>query len=485
MKKSIAKNYIYNLIYQMLTIFLPLITTPYLSRVLGAENIGIYGYTISIVTYFILFGTLGVSMYGQRQIAYIQNDKKQRTKNFWEIIIIRTITLSISILLFYLIYGRTGEYAVYYQILIVQLIANIFDISWLFQGIEEFDKTVVRNLIVKLLSLVLIFVLIKAQNDLWKYFVIYVGAELIGNVSLWLYLPKYIEKIKIKELKFKHHLKPIISLFVPQIAIQIYTVLDKTMIGKLTGDMTEVGYYEQAQKVVKAALTVLSALQIVMNSRIANAYAQGDKKHVKECLEKSFNFVWILSIPMIFGMIAIASKFVPWYYGEGFDGVVGILIATTPILLATGLNGITGIQYLVQIGKQKIFTISVAIGAIVNVIFNMILIHYFDGIGAAISSVIAEMVILFIQLPYFKEQFSIFEILKLGFKCIVSGIIMFVIVSIVTYYMDISIINTIIEIAIGGIVYIGMLIILKYKFLTDIYTQVISGVKNKLKRSVN
>jgi len=135
LKKSIAKNYIYNLIYQMLTILLPLITTPYLSRVLGAEPIGIYGYTVSIVTYFILFGTLGVSMYGQREIAYLQQDKKARSKTFWEIVIIRTITLSISILLFYLVYGRTGEYAIYYRILIIQLVANLFDISWFFQGI--------------------------------------------------------------------------------------------------------------------------------------------------------------------------------------------------------------------------------------------------------------------------------------------------------------------------------------------------------------
>ena len=116
MKKSIAKNYVYNLIYQMLTILLPLVTTPYLSRVLGAESIGIYGYTISIVTYFILFGTLGVSMYGQREIAYKGENKKERSKTFWEIISIRTITLSVSILLFYLIYGRSGEYALYYKI---------------------------------------------------------------------------------------------------------------------------------------------------------------------------------------------------------------------------------------------------------------------------------------------------------------------------------------------------------------------------------
>lgn len=482
MKKSIAKNYVYNLIYQMLTIFLPLVTTPYLSRVLGAESIGIYGYTISIVTYFILFGTLGVSMYGQREIAYVQDNKKERSKTFYEIIIIRTITLSISMILFYLIYGRSGEYALYYQILIVQILANVFDISWLFQGIEEFDKTVVRNLIVKLLSLVLIFTIIRTTADLWKYFAIYVGAELIGNVSLWLYLPKYIEKINIKKLQFKKHIKPIMSLFVPQIAIQIYTVLDKTMIGLITNDMTEVGYYEQAQKVVKACLTVVSALQIVMNSRVANSYARGDKEEVKECLRKSFDFVWFLAIPMMFGIIAIAAKFVPWYYGEGFDGVTPILITTAPILIAIGLSGITGTQYLVQIGKQKVYTISVTIGAIVNVIFNTILISFFGGVGAAIASVIAETTILGIQLKYFKDQFMLRDILKLGVKCIISGIVMFIIISIITYYMKVSIINTCIQIAVGGIVYIVMLILLKYKFLQDMYGQVFDGINKMIKR---
>ena len=428
MKKSIAKNYIYNLIYQMLTILLPLVTTPYLSRVLGAENIGIYGYTISIVTYFILFGTLGVSMYGQREIAYKQSDKAARSKAFWEIIILRTITLSISILLFYLIYGRTGEYAVYYRILIIQLVANLFDISWLFQGIEKFDKTVVRNLIVKLLSLVLIFVVIKTPEDLWKYFAIYVGAELLGNMTLWLYLPKYLEKINVKTLEIKKHIKPVIALFVPQIAIQIYTVLDKTMIGKITGDMVEVGYYEQAQKIVKATLTVTTALQTVMNSRIANAYATKNEKEVKECLEKSFNFIWLITVPMVFGLIAVATKFVPWYYGEGFEGVTNILIVTAPILIAMGISGVTGTQYLVQIGKQKEFTISVICGAITNVIFNIILIHFFNGVGAAMASVIAEIVIALVQLKYFKDQFKITEILKLGTKCVISGIVMFIFV---------------------------------------------------------
>ncbi|MCI8273609.1 MAG: flippase [Clostridia bacterium] len=477
MKKSIAKNYIYNLIYQMLTVLLPLIIIPYLSRILGAENIGIYGYTVSVVTYFILFGTLGVSMYGQREIAYKGEDKKARSKAFYEIVILRTVTLSISILLFYLIYGRSGEYAIYYKILIIQMIGYMFDISWLFQGMEEFDKTVVRNVVVKAISLVLTFTVVKTEGDLWKYFVIFTSAELIGNMTLWVYLPKYLQKVKIKELEIKKHMKPILSLFIPQIAIQIYTVLDKVMIGEITKNMTEVGYYDQAQKIVTATLTVVSALQIVMNSRIANAYSVKDEKEIKLCLEKSFNFVWFLAIPMMFGMMGIATKFVPWFYGEGFDGVSSILIATAPIVLIMGLNGITGTQYLVQTGKQNIFTKSVTIGAIVNIILNIILIKYFGAIGAAIASIIAEIVILGTQLKYVKQQFSIIHILKLSIKCLISGIIMYIVVNLLSHYLSVGIINTAIEIIAGVVVYLVMLLLLKYQFLIDVIKQVLDGLK--------
>lgn len=200
MKKSIFTNYIYNLIYQIVVIILPLITTPYLSRVLGAENIGTYGYTLSIVTYFVLFGSLGIAMYGQREIAYVQDDKPNRSKVFWEIIVVRTISLSISLVAFYFIYVSGEKYQIYYKIFMLEIIATMLDISWFFQGLEEFKKTVGRNLVVRIASTILVFILVKTQDDLAKYIFIYVITTLLGNVSLWFYLPKYIQKVKIKSL---------------------------------------------------------------------------------------------------------------------------------------------------------------------------------------------------------------------------------------------------------------------------------------------
>ena len=208
-KKSIAKNYIYNMVYQVLILVLPLVTTPYLSRVLGAEGIGIYGYTYSIVTYFILFGSLGVAMYGQREIAYAQENIEARKKVFIEIIIFRFITIAIASVAYYFLFMKGAEYQIYYQILLIELIAAAFDISWFFQGMEEFKRTVTRNVLVRICSVTLVFILVKTKEDLAKFTLIYSLADLIGNLSLWLYVPKYIKGAKVKNINVLRHLPQI------------------------------------------------------------------------------------------------------------------------------------------------------------------------------------------------------------------------------------------------------------------------------------
>lgn len=476
-KKSIAKNYIFNLVYQLLSIVLPLVTTPYLSRVLGAEPIGIYGYTISIVTYFILFGTLGISMYGQREIAYVQNDKNKQSKAFWEINIVRFITLPISMLIFYLSFCLNGDYQIYYRILLVYMISNMFDISWYLQGIEEFGKTVIRNIIVKALSLILIFVCVKTQNDLWKYLLIFSGAELLGNLTMWMYLPRYINKVEFKKLEIKKHIKPTITLFIPQIATQIYTVMDKTMVGLITNNMSEVGYYEQAQKIVKSALTVITSLGTVMSSRIANCYANNKKEEILANIEKSFNFVCFLGIPIVLGIIGISKNLVPWFYGDGYEKVVSLLIATSPIILAIGFSNVTGLQYLVPIGKQKEYTKSVTIGALSNLILNIILIKLFQSIGAAIASVISEIFVFAVQYYYIRDIIKIRRIAQISCKYLISGFVMLGILVITQVMMIPSAMNTVIQIILGAIIYILILIILKDKFVLENIRNILGRIK--------
>lgn len=477
MKKSITKNYVYNLIYQILVIILPIITAPYLARTLGPEGTGTYSYTISIVTYFILFGSLGVALYGQREIAFVQDDKRKKTKIFTNIFIIRCITMSISMMLFYMIFARGGEYSTYYKILLLEMIANILDISWFYQGIEEFKKTATRNIIVKLLSVTCIFLFIKSPSDIAKYLGIYVGTTLFGNIVLWIDLKKYIDKITLKNLELTKHLKSTIVLFIPQIAIQIYTVLDKTMIGAILNDMTEVGYYEQSQKIVKILLTIITSLGTVMMPRIAKLYAEGKKEKIKEYMYQTFRFVFLLGFPIVFGIISVSEKFVPLFFGQGYEPVVKLINITSLIILFIGFSNVTGSQYLLATKRQKKFTISVVCGAIVNAFLNYILIIEYKAVGASIATVIAEFTVSCVQLYFVRKDLSIFRILRSCIKYLVSAMIMFIVSTILGKIIVSKIIAISVQVFVGGLCYVICLLLLKDKFVFEM----LDKLKNKIK----
>ena len=481
MKKSITKNYIYNLTYQILVLILPLITTPYISRVLGAENIGIYSYTLSISAYFILFGSLGVALYGQREIAYNQENKKKYTIIFWEIIIFRAVTMAISMIIFYIAFVNGLQYQMYYKILLLELLGNCIDISWFFQGLEEFKKTVLRNIIVKLISVVSIFSFVKSPSDLYIYFWIYVLSILVGNGSLWLYLPKYLDKVKLKELKIFRHLKPTIGLFVPQIAVQVYTVLDRTMIGSIIPDKSEVGFYDQSQKIIKVVLAVITSLGTVMLPRIANNFANGEKEKVHEYMKKSFNMVFFLAFPMISGIIAVSESFVPIFFGQGYEKVAILMNVISPIILLIGLSNVIGTQYLLPTKRQKEYTISVIVGAVVNFIMNICLIGKYGAVGASIGTVIAEFSVTAVQAYFVRKDFNLKEIVKLSKNYIISSVIMFVVCMLIKNINAGRFATLVIQVITGGITYGICMLALKDEFVYDI----IEKAKNKVVKSNN
>lgn len=500
-KKSITKNYIYNMVYQVLTLILPLVTTPYLSRVLGAEGIGIYGYTYSIVTYFILFGSLGVALYGQREIAYAQENIEARKKVFIEVNIFRFITIAIATVFYYFFFIRGESYQIYYQILLLELIAAAFDISWFFQGMEEFKRTVTRNVLVRICSVTLVFILVKNPEDLAKFTLIYSLADLIGNVSLWFYLPKYLRGVKVKNINALKHLPQIVLLFIPQIANQIYKILDTTMIGSLVENKAETGYYEQGQKVIRLLLTIVTSLGIVMVPRMASTFASGDKKKINEYMRISFKFVFFLAFPIMFGIISISESFVPLFFGKGYDKVVILINIISPILILMGVANVVGTQFLLPTKRQKEYTISVTIGVIVNFFLNYILIINFESIGASIATVLSQLVVDIIQLWYIRKEFDIKQLFNLSWKYLVSGLVMFALCMGAKIILDTNMISEIInniamnfvehkeqfvniitigaQVVIGVISYFVMLIILKddyvFKFFDKIKNQLTKG----------
>lgn len=480
--KSIVKNYLYNLTYQILTLILPLITASYLARVLGATGNGIYIYTYTIVNYFILFGSLGISMYGQREIAYVQDDKSKMKKTFIELVLFRFITIAIASIIYYFLFMKQGEYSTYYRILFLELIAAAFDISWFFQGMEDFKKTVIRNITVRLTSVGLIFLFVKQETDLSKYLTIYALADFFGNISLWFYLPKYFKGIKIKNINIVRQIPAIVLLFIPQIANKIYNMLDTTMLGKIIADKAETGYYEQSQKIIRVLLTLVTSLGTVMVPRMASMFANGEKEKINEYMKKSFNFTYMLSFPIIFGLIAISKNFVPWFFGPGYTKVIILMDIITPIILLMGIANIIGTQYLLPTKRQKEFTISVLVGIIVNFILNYIMINLWNSIGACIATVISQLVVDIMQLYYVKDEINLKEMFKLSYKYLLAGILMFVCCMLVQIVLS-GFICFVVQIMIGVCVYLGILILLKDEFLFLLINKVKEKILGALSRN--
>lgn len=464
--KSIKKNYIFNLLYQVLLVIIPLITIPYLSRILGPSGIGTVSFAESIVSYFVLFANLGINIYGQREISYAQDDKSRRSIVFYNVFITKLI-MSLVVLVIYAICYFTVLHSIIYLILSVQIISVIFDITWFFQGIEEFDKIVIRNTIIKLLNIIFIYTFVKGKDSVIIYCISVVLFPLLGFLSLWPNLSSYIDKIDLKKINISTVLKVSITLFLPTIAIQVYTVFDKTMIGLITKDSLENGYYEQSIKISRSLLMLITALSTVVIPRVGYYYDKNDHNMVKDILYRSYRFVFMMSIPMCFGLYFVSYNFIPWFLGAGFDKSIILVQIFSLLIIFISLSNVTGMQYFVPTKQQNKLTISVCVGAATNFILNCLLIPRFKSVGAAVASVIAEAIITIIQFILAKNYISIPKIIRNSMNYLIAGIIMLIILFVFARNCEPSVFNSLIIAAIGATSYFTILLILKDEFIID------------------
>ena len=317
--KSIGVNYIYNLAYQILVLVVPFILTPYVSRVLSPEGIGEFSYATTIVGYFVLAGNLGVATYGQLEIAKTRKDIGICSITFWEILLTRFITMSMSLFIYivYVIFGHS-VYKVMYRVLVVQILASALDISWLLQGLEEFKKIILRNVIIKFAGVVLVLLFVKNEGDLYKYALIMNGVTLLGNISLWSYIPGFLTKVQVTKPRMLTHLKQSFAYFIPSIATTLYLTLDKTMIEWFSETTAENGYYEQAQKIEQMAVTAVTSLSVVTMPRMALLFNEKKNDEIRIIFRKTIRFVLFMAIPMCVGLISVADIFITIYLGNGY-----------------------------------------------------------------------------------------------------------------------------------------------------------------------
>ena len=456
---KVLKNYAYNLSYQLLVIILPIITTPYVTRVFSSDDLGIYGYFNSIVTYFILLATLGVANYGTKEIS---GNRKEIKKNFWGIYTLQFGAALLSILLYILLCMgiSTMQNPVAY-ILGLSLVSKGLDISWLFQGLEDFRKITARNITVKLVGVSAIFLFIKSASDLYLYVFLLTAFELLGQLSMWVPAREFIGKPHFDLGYAKHHLKPIILLFLPQIAISLYVTLDRTMLGALASTR-DVGIYDQALKLVNILLTLVTSLGSVMLPRVSSLLSKGDHKAVNKMHELAFLIYNLVIFPIIAGILIVNDDFVQFFLGKDFQDARYAISIMIFRMFFIGWTNIMGIQILIPHNKNKEFMVSTTVPAILSVGLNLLFLPKLGYIGAAIVSVLTEALVWGIQLFFTRVYLKEVPIIGSMTKIILASAIMYgILLGSKTFIHFSPTINVLAFAVLGGIIYLFAILSMK------------------------
>lgn len=456
---KIIKNYAYNLSYQLLLIILPIITTPYVTRVFSSEALGTYSFFSSIVTYFLLLASLGVANYATKEIS---SNKKDICRNFWGIYTLQLGAAIFSFVLYVVLclILPTMKNPVAY-ILGFSLISKALDISWLFQGLENFRKITVRNITVKLAGVISIFLFIRSSNDLYLYVFLLTTFELLGQLSMWLPAKEFIGKPHFDLLYAKRHLKPVILLFLPQIAISLYVTLDSTMLGVLAS-ARDVGIYDQAWRLVNILLTLVTSLGSVMLPRVSNLLSSGDHKAVSKMHEMSFLIYNLVIFPIMAGMLIINDDFVNFFLGKDFQDARYAIAIMILRMFFIGWTNIMGIQILIPHNKNREFMLSTTIPAIVSVGLNLLLLPKLGYIGAAIVSVLTESLVWAIQLFFTRSYLREVPIIGSMAKIVLASAIMYGLLlcsKTVIHFSPTS--NVLVFAMFGGIIYLFAILSLK------------------------
>lgn len=457
MASRLKKNLFFNITYQILILFLPLVTSSYLARIIGAEGIGRYSYAYSIALYFTYFTMLGLNKYGNRIIASVKNDKEKLSRNFCEIYSLQVICF-ICCFVLYILFSCFIVHDKYISLILsLFVLSSLFDVNWFFFGMEMFDKTVIRNTVVKCLTTILIFVFVKKRGDIALYAIIMAMGYLVSQLALWPYVKKYVNRVSLKELNVKKHLKPNLAMFLPVIAVSVYRILDKIMLGLMSSN-EDVGYFENAEKIINVPIAIVSALGMVMLPRVTSLIVSHKDSDVMKYQDISMTSIIIFSVGAMFGLLGVSDILSLWLYGGEFE-MSGVLIKYLSVtLLFLGMGNVVRTQFLIPYKYDSIYIASAFLGAVVNVVVNFFLIPYYHSRGAAIGTICAEAVVCLYQFYMVNGNFPITKYLKTVSLCIFVGGVMYVLMLYVKLDSDFH--TLIIRILLGVTVYLGLCYIL-------------------------
>ncbi|CAK1223571.1 flippase [Fructobacillus evanidus] len=467
---KVIKNYLYNMGYQVLLIIVPLVTMPYISRVLGPHGLGVYAYTNSIISYFVLLANLGIDAYGSRQIAYVREDFEKRSQVFWEITILKVFTTAVACLLLLLYLPFAGNLRVLMVAQALSLIAVMFDMSWYFVGIEDFQKSVTRNVLIKLASLVLIFIFVRHATDTLIYIIITSGSSLAGNAALVPFLKKEVKRIPFGQLNVQKHFLPALLLFVPQIGMQLYLVANKTILGMMD-TVTAVGFFSSADSIVRLGMTMVSAISTALSPRISHLIAEKKVSSVERYMQEAFEIINAVAIPLALGLMIVTTKFVPIFFGPGYGMVAKLMIIESPAIMITSWSVAITSQYLILADMTREYMWSTVIGALSNIIFNYFLILNFGVYGTVYATLLSEGLVVSYLMFCIRKQLHIRQVFFFEFyKLIIAGLLMAGIVYCLDLWLPTTILAIVIEVVVGVLSYALLLWLFRANVIINIRT---------------
>lgn len=474
-QNSLKHNFVMNIILTMSSFIFPLITFPYISRILLPIGTGKVSFAISLISYFSMFAQLGIPIYGVRACATVRDQKEELTKTAHELLIINIgmncisyIALTIVIFTFPKLYHDK----MLYIFISLNIILTSLGMEWLYKALEQYTYITVRSIIFKFIALIATFLLVHDQKDYIIYGGITVLASSASNICNILNVHKYIDVKPVGKYNYKRHLKPVCIFFAMSCAATVYTHLDTVMLGLMSTD-TDVGYYNAAVKIKTILVSIVTALGTVLLPRLSYYIENGKVYDFKKITKKALNFVFLISVPMMVYFICFAKEGIYFLSGMAYTNSIIPMQLIMPTLLLIGLTNILGIQILVPLGKERIVLHSEMWGALTDIIANIILIPQYKSIGAAIGTLIAESVVFFVQCRALKSELG--ELFKtVHYKKLIIAIALS---SIASLWVKILGFGNLLTLLVSAIlffgVYIGFLWISKEELLIEIFDKII------------
>lgn len=478
-RNKVSVNYIYNMLYQVLTFLTPIITAPLLARTLGSTNLGIYDYTYTIVNWFTIVGMLGISTYGNREIAKASatNDRNIVSKKFSEIFTLQMVSVLISFTIFALLILLTNfQYKTIFIIQGLLIFSSAFEISWFYAGMQDFKKVSIRNMILKLITVVGIILLIHDDSDLILYTSFLAILSVFNSLILFYKISDYVDYKKPTIKEFCSHIKGSIALFIPQIATTIYSVFGRTLIGMLYTDINEVAFYNYAYRFDTMVLYIVTTIGTVMLPKVVQIRSEGNDEEAKRITNKTLKVAFLLSLPLAIGFATVSPYFIPWFLTESFSRVSTIICFLAPTIVFISITNVLGTQYLIPFEKTSKYTISVVSGCFISLLFNFLLIKPLGGVGAAITTTITEFAVFVIQYCFVRKSFNFDGILKKFFKYLFTASVMGVVIVLIGIAFGVGLITNILQVIVGVLLYAIILYITKddiFQFIFDKFKDLI------------